>query len=147
MRRVWWWHPAALLLTLDFVGLGIASYLSVVELSGGLPSCSLLRGCEAVASSPYSRLAGVPVAVFGVGLSIVLIGLAIAWWRTGSHRLFMGHYLLSLVGVVGEGYFTYLELFVIRAVCMWCALYAISLLMRFMVGFVIWWRQAAAEPS
>jgi uncharacterized membrane protein len=131
-------HPAALLAGLDIVGLTIASYLSIVELSGGLPSCGPLHGCEQVAQSPYARIAGVPVAVGGVVLSLVLLSLALAWWRTGSSALLAAHYGLSLAGVMFEAYFTYLELFVIRDVCVWCASYGISLVARFIVALWVW---------
>jgi uncharacterized membrane protein len=131
-------HPAALLVALDLLGLSIASYLSIVELSGGLPSCGPLRGCEEVAQSQYARIGGVPVAVGGVVLSLVLVTLAIAWWRTGSVALLAAHYGLSLAGVMFEGYFTYLELFVIKAVCVWCATYGISLVARFLVALWVW---------
>lgn len=138
-------HPAALLASLDTIGLLIASYLSITELSGNLPVCGPLKGCETVAASPYSRIdiAGhpIPVAVFGVILSITLLSLALAWWRTDDVRLLAAHYGLSLVGVMFEVYFTYLELFVIGAVCVWCASYGISLLLRFLVSLVVWVRR------
>jgi uncharacterized membrane protein len=139
-------HPAALLAGLDLVGLTIASYLSAVELSGGLPSCGPLKGCEEVAQSEYARIGGVPVAVGGVVLSIVLFSLALAWWRTGSPTLLAAHYGLSLAGVMFEGYFTYLELFVIRAVCVWCATYGISLLARFLVALWVWTHRERYAP-
>jgi len=131
-------HPALILALLDVIGLGIASYLSVVELRGELPQCGPLHGCEQVALSPWSRIGGVPVAVFGVVLSLVLLSLALAWWRTNDGRLLAAHYGLSLVGVLFELWFTYLELFVIGAVCVWCASYGISLLLRFLVALRIW---------
>lgn len=134
-RRV---HPAAVLAALDLVGLAIAGYLSFVELRGELPSCGPLRGCEEVATSAYSRIGGVPVAVFGVVLSLVLFSLAMAWWRTGDGRLLAMHYGLSLLGVTFELYFTYLELFVIGAVCVWCATYGLSLVARFLVALWVW---------
>jgi uncharacterized membrane protein len=134
-------HPGILLAALDVVGLLIASYLSIVELNNELPSCGVLHGCETVASSPYSRIAGVPVAVFGVALSLVLLSLALAWWWTNRPGLLLAHYSLSFVGVMFEGYFTWIELFVIHAVCMWCALYAISLLLRFAVTLIVWVRR------
>ena len=105
-------HPALVLAILDLIGLSIASYLSFVELRGDLPQCGPLHGCEQVALSPYSRIGGVPVAVFGV--------------------------VLSLVGVTFEGYFTYLELFVIGAVCVWCAAYGLTLVARFFVALWAW---------
>jgi uncharacterized membrane protein len=131
-------HPALVLAILDVIGLSIASYLSFVELRGDLPQCGPLHGCEQVAHSPYSRIGGVPVAVFGVVLSVVLLTLAIAWWRTGATRLLAAHYALSLVGVTFEGYFTYLELFVIGAVCVWCAAYGLTLVARFVVALWAW---------
>jgi uncharacterized membrane protein len=124
------------------IGLGIASYLSSVELRGELPNCGPLHGCEQVALSEYSRIGGLPVAVYGVGLSLVLLVLAVAWWRTNDVRLLAAHYGLSLVGVVFEAYFTYLELFVIGAVCVWCASYGISLVARFVVALWVWVHRA-----
>ena len=131
-------HPGLVLAGLDLLGLAIAGYLSSVELRGELPNCGPLRGCEEVALSEYSRIGGVPVAVFGVALSLVLLTLATAWWRTSDRRLLAAHYGLSLLGVIFELYFTYLELFVIGAVCIWCASYGISLLARFGVALWVW---------
>ena len=134
-------HPALVLASLDLIGLAIAGYLSLVELRGALPYCGPLRGCEQVALSEYSRIGGVPVAVYGVGLSLILFVLAIAWWRTNDARLLAAHYGLSLLGVVFEIYFTYLELFVIGAICVWCASYGLSLLARFLVSLWVWLRR------
>ncbi len=134
-------HPGVVLATLDIVGLAIASYLSIVELQGELPYCGPLKGCEQVALSEYANIGGVPVAVFGVVLSLTLAVLAIAWTRTNRIELLAGHYGLSLVGVIFEVYFTYLELFVIGAVCVWCASYGISLLARFVVALWVWGRR------
>jgi uncharacterized membrane protein len=135
------WHPGILLAVLDFIGLLIASYLSYVELRREAPSCGIIKGCETVANSEYSSIAGIPVAVFGVVLSLTLMVLALAWWRTGRGGLLLAHYGLSMVGVIFEMYFTYLELFVINAVCIWCAAYAISLLLRFMISLIVWLRR------
>jgi uncharacterized membrane protein len=141
------WHPGILLAVLDLIGLLIAGYLSVVELRNEAPSCGIVKGCEQVAMSEYARVAGIPVAVFGVVLSLTLLVLALAWWRTGNGTLLLLHYALSMVGVIFEAYFTWLELFVIEAVCMWCALYAISLLLRFLVSLVVWLRRDRYAPA
>jgi uncharacterized membrane protein len=71
-------HPGSILAFLDVCGLAIASYLSVVELGGGVPVCGPLKGCEQVALSEYSRIGAIPVAVFGVALSLLLLTLAVA---------------------------------------------------------------------
>ena len=109
LRRL---HPGWILAVLDVIGLGIALYLSAVELGGGVPYCGPLHGCETVAQSQYSRIAGIPVAVYGVGLSLVLLTLALAWIRSDRPGLLDLHYGLSLVGVIFEIYFLALQLFV-----------------------------------
>jgi len=134
-------HPGYILIVLDVIGLMIASYLSVVEVGGGVPACGPLQGCETVANSEYSRIAGIPVAVFGVGLSLILLALAIAWTRTDRPILLDLHYGFSLIGVIFEVYFLTLQVFVIGAVCIWCTLYGISLILRFFVAAWIWVKQ------
>jgi uncharacterized membrane protein len=140
-------HPGVILAALDLVGFGIALYLSIVALQGDLPYCGPLKGCEEVALSEYARIAGIPVAVFGVALSLTLLVLAVAWTRTNRTDLLAAHYGLSLLGVVFEVYFTYLELFVIGAICVWCASYGVSLVARFVVALVIWRRRARYAPA
>jgi uncharacterized membrane protein len=134
-------HPGLILAALDVAGLLIAAYLSVVELGGGTPACGPIKGCEEVALSEYSRIGGVPVAVYGVGLSLVLLTFALAWWRTDAYGLLLAHYGLSLAGVLFEAYFLYLQVFVIEAVCVWCASYGLSLILRFVIAFAVWLRQ------
>ena len=144
IRRI---HPGIVLAALDLIGLGIALYLSIVALQGDLPYCGPLKGCEEVALSEYARIAGIPVAAFGVALSLALLVLAIAWTRTERRDLLAAHYGLSLLGVVFEVYFTYVELFVIGAICIWCASYGVSLVVRFAVALIVWRRRARYLPT
>jgi uncharacterized membrane protein len=140
-------HPGLLLAGLDVVGLAIALYLSVVELQGGVPVCGPIHGCEEVARSEYSRIAGIPVAVFGVGLSLLLLTLALAWWRTDLYVLLLAHYGLSLAGVIFEIYFLYLQVFVIGAVCIWCTSYGLSLIARFLIALIVWLRNRPTQDG
>jgi uncharacterized membrane protein len=140
-RRIRSIHPALVLATLDVIGLGIASYLSYTELTGGLVQCGPIHGCQQVQNSVYTRpFAGIPVAVYGVLLSITLLTLAIAWWRTGNYKLLLAHYGLSLVGVAFEGWFQFAQIFLIGAVCIWCESYGISLVLRFIVALWVYLR-------
>jgi uncharacterized membrane protein len=138
-------HPAFLLASLDLIGLGIASLLSYEELrpKGQVPcpASGPLSGCHAVAESIYSRpFFNIPVAVYGVALSITLFTLAIAWWRTGNYKLLLAHYGLSLVGVMFEGWFQFAQVFLIKNVCIWCESYGISLVLRFVVALWVYLR-------
>jgi len=134
-------HPAIILAVLDTIGLIVAGYLTVVELSGGLPTCGPITGCEEVALSEYAHIGPIPVAVFGVVLSVALLALALAWWKTDIYGLLLAHYALSLIGVLFDGYFLYLQVFVIEAICIWCVTYEVSLLARFLIALLVWYRQ------
>ncbi|MGD0863512.1 MAG: vitamin K epoxide reductase family protein [Candidatus Limnocylindrales bacterium] len=138
-------HPALILATLDLIGLGIASYLSYEELTPGgqvvCPRIGVLGGCQTVANSQYSRpFFGVPVAVYGVVLSITLFCLAIYWWRSNNYTILLAHYGLSLVGVLFEGWFQFAQIFLIHAVCIWCESYGISLVLRFIIALWVYVR-------
>ena len=133
-------HPGQILTGLDVVGLLIASYLSTVELGGGTPVCGTAHGCEIVATSRYAWIGPFPVAVYGVVLSLVLLSLAVAWIRTDNPTLLDLHYGLSLVGVIFELYFVSVQLLILKTLCIWCASYGISLVLRFLVALAIWLR-------
>ena len=133
------------LAALDLVGLGIASYLSYEELTpGGAVACPMkgfLSGCRTVQDSQYTRpFFGIPVAVYGVILSITLFCLAIYWWRTNNYRILLAHYALSMVGVIFEGWFQFAQIFLIGAVCIWCESYGISLVLRFVIALWVYLR-------
>ena len=48
------------------IGLGIASYLTIVHYAGDTPVCAIAHGCATVQKSDYAKLAGIPVALLGV---------------------------------------------------------------------------------
>ncbi|HJW82848.1 MAG TPA: vitamin K epoxide reductase family protein [Anaerolineae bacterium] len=89
--------------------------------------CTVAGGCETVNTSPYSTLGGIPVALIGLGAYLVVGGLAVAStrdWPIGETAPLM-IFGLSLIGVLYSAYLTYLELFVIHAVCPWCVVSAL----------------------
>jgi uncharacterized membrane protein len=120
--------PAArrdlLTLALALLGLGVAAYLAYVETQAVKAFCGPVGDCNTVQSSPYARLFGVlPIGVLGViGYALILA----AWWlrRTGptpwSDWATLALLGMSLGGTLFSIYLTYLEVAVIRAVCLWC---------------------------
>lgn len=89
--------------------------------------CGPSQGCETVAQSEYAVLLGlVPVAYLGFAFSLLLVGLAAAWWRRSDRRMLLAAYGLLLLGTLFVAYLTYLELFVIHAICPWCVAYAVT---------------------
>jgi uncharacterized membrane protein len=121
------------------VGLAIATYLLVVRVLGEAPACGPVKGCETVAASDYATVAGIPVAMFGVAFSSVLVGMCLAWWRRAERRALYAAYGLGLAGIIVVVYLTYLELFVIEAICVWCVSYAVTIVVGWLAAAIAAW--------
>ncbi len=118
------------------VGLAIALYLTATKLSGGLPVCGPVKGCEDVARSDYSAILGIPVAILGALFSTAIAILGLVWAFREDRRALLGAYGLGLFGLLFVAYLTYLELFVIHAVCVWCVGYGVSVVAGWLVALV-----------
>lgn len=105
---------AAILVAL--AGIGVAGYLTWVHFDDGALVCVAGGGCETVQESEYAEIAGVPVALLGLGAYVVLLGLLL--WDSVTARLAAA--MLALVGLLFSLYLLALQLFVIDAVCVWC---------------------------
>ncbi len=106
---------------LSLFGLFVALYLYLWKLGiVGTLACGT-GGCETVQLSSYSRFLGLEVPLIGLGgyLSLLLLSLA-ALQRPAEPRWPRLLRLLSGAGVGFTAYLTYLELFVIHAICRWC---------------------------
>jgi uncharacterized membrane protein len=101
---------------LALAGLAVAGYLTWVHFDDAALVCVAGGGCETVQQSEYAEIAGIPVALLGLGSYTAVLGLVI--WDTPNARL--GAAMLALVGLVFSLYLLALQLFVIDAVCVWC---------------------------
>lgn len=109
-------------------GIGVATYIAIADSGGGSPVCIAGGpGCQTVAESSYSHLAGVNIAIFGVAGYVVL--LASALLRGDGARI--AGFLVSLIGFGYSLYLTYLELFTIDAICQWCVASAVLMTLLF----------------
>ena len=73
------------------------------------------------------------MAAIGFAFSVVLLGASLAWWRRADRRALLVAYGLGILGSLFVAYLTYLELFVIKAICTWCVAYGITVV----VGFIL----------
>ena len=106
------------------IGLGVSIYLSYVEVTHTRALCGPVGDCNAVQSSPYAKLFGVlPIGIAG---AIGYIAILVVWlWRRYrkdalSRIAGLGMFGMALFGTLFSVYLTYLEIFVIHAVCIWC---------------------------
>jgi uncharacterized membrane protein len=102
---------------LALAGIAVAGYLTWVHYAELEPFCvGGAGGCERVQSSPYAELAGVPVAVLGLGGYLAILASLALPEEPG--RLVAA--FVSLVGFGFSAWLTYVELEKIDAVCQWC---------------------------
>lgn len=93
-------------------------------------------GCETVRKSPNSYILGFPVP--GVGLFGYSFLAVLAFLRTMStdKRLFYAMMGIATFGVVFVSWFTYTEIFVIKAICSWCAVSAVNMFIIFSLALL-----------
>lgn len=126
------WPPSrwGLSLAISFLGLVDAGYLTVIKLANAAYACSNIGDCEAVNTSRYSEVAGVPIAALGAAAYAVILVLLLLDRRPSAHseQLRFGVFGLSLAGTLYSAYLTYVELEILRAVCPFCLLSAVCLI-------------------
>lgn len=135
---------------LAVLGSLIALYMLSVETSGALAVCGPIGDCNAVQQSVYARLFGlVPIAALGLLLQAALLVLFIASSALSgaAGRMAAGLLLaLSVAGVLFSIYLTYLEVFVIGAVCAWCLTSALIVAAEaILAARIAGWRLPAAS--
>jgi uncharacterized membrane protein len=129
---------------LSLAGLFISAYLYLYKIGRiGSLACGT-GGCETVQLSPWSRFAGLEVSLIGVLGYAGLLGLSLASLQTGPSRRWpvRAMRMAAGIGVVFTLYLTYLELFVIHAICRWCVGSAVIIAAIFVVALLEWRRLA-----
>ena len=117
-------------------GAAIAGYLVYARTADVTIACTT-GGCEAVQHSVYAELAGVPVALLGLGAYLLLLALA---FRTGELARLVGA-VTAVSAALFAGYLLYVQFAVIDAICQWCvasdvviALLAVACVLRLRSG-------------
>lgn len=145
---------------LAIAGLGTSAFLLWAYLTGSDAACH--AGCEEVRQSPYAHLLGLPTPGWGIIFYLVILVLSL-WWnrltRTAPQRSaidpfseggwaasrspadrreVLGWSILTLagVGLFASASLTYVEVFVVRALCPWCLGSAAASFLIFLLALV-----------
>ena len=129
------WYPFA---AIGIAGLGFldATYLTVQHYTSFTLPCSITHGCELVTTSQYSTLLGVPVALLG---ALYYVGILLAVY--GSLEFNKPQWLKwiavgTTTGFLFSGYFVYLQLLVIHAICQYCMASAFTSTGLFLISMI-----------
>jgi uncharacterized membrane protein len=127
---------------LGIVGLAISIYLTIVHYEEHLLVCTVGGGgCETVQTSKFATIGPIPIALLGIGMYATILGLIVARryrpeWAFAATTAIFG---ITLAGVLYEIYLTYVEIWVIDAICPWCVTFAIvTFLIMVVEGWHVW---------
>ncbi len=135
MKRI----GVVLILLLAFCGIADSAYLTQHELTGTPLICNIqnLSGCNTVANSAYSHLFGVPVAEYGIffyGILFVLAALELVLFDKILRRALQW---AAVFGVLASLCFTFIQVFLIGAFCIYCAASAVIALLTLVFASLI----------
>jgi uncharacterized membrane protein len=108
------------------IGTLVSAYLTWVHYSGNLALCIGVGGCEAVQTSRFSMIGAIPIALVGLGGFVAILAVALLRLRDGAPAWAdTALFGLSVAATIYVAYLTYVELFVLGAVCPWCVTVAV----------------------
>jgi uncharacterized membrane protein len=128
------------------IGVGIMGYLTYLHYSGATSEvCELITGfsCELVNTSVYSELLGIPVAVLG---GLYFIGILVLALHPKVRRRFELIVCATVFSLIFGIYLSILEWLVIEAICLFCELSKLTMLVILTLSLVGLRREKARLP-
>lgn len=107
-------------MVLSLAGVCVAGVLTYAEAANLIVPCTAGGGCDAVRAHESSKVAGVPVAYFGLAGYFLLALLTLAHGLTGDRRLAVARVAVAGFGTAVSAWLTFVALTVIKASCDWC---------------------------
>ncbi len=125
-----------IMIGLSLIGLLDSTYLTYIKLAHRVAACAGIGDCETVNASVYSEIHGIPIALLGAGAYLVLLFLLIMeprgeiWAALSAYGVFG----ITLTGVIYSAYLTYIEVAVLHAVCPFCVLSAVVMVLLLLLA-------------
>jgi uncharacterized membrane protein len=135
---------------LALAALAVSIYLTIAHFTTPeVLACanSGVINCTRVTTSAQSRFLGIPVAVLGLGWSIGMVTLCSPpAWTSRAPWLRVVRVVLAVAGIAFVLWLVYAELFVIRAICLWCTVVHLLAFALFVVIVSSGWAGEEGEP-
>lgn len=125
------------IIIVSIIGFLDATYLTAKHYLDAPIPCSVFQGCEKVTTSEYATVFGIPVALGGSLYYLVIFLLSVAYLDLKNSKFLALVPWISIVGFLSSVWFVYLQLFVIKAICPYCMLSALTSTILFILGMTI----------
>ncbi len=127
------------------IGAADSLYLFIFKLTGNNHMCLGNGGCHNVNFSPYSEIRGIPISVFGMSAYLAILCIL---FLEGRLKIAMENgplaiFGISLGGVAFSIYLTYLEIYIINAICPFCVASAVIITLLFIMAIIRLVKQTA----
>ena len=145
----------AFFLIVAILGFADASYLTIEHYRGVIPPCSVTEGCEAVLTSTYSVIFGVPTSLLGaiyylavsVGAFLYIESKHGAGEIKAHHAAILKWTLMATALGFGMSlWFVYLQLFILHSICIYCMGSATTSTFLFIMAIVMLRRSSKNQP-
>ena len=110
-------------MTVAFLGILDTGYLAYEHFSGVVPPCTI-NGCERMLTSEYAVIFGVPLGLWGLAFYSSVLTLAVLSYFWESRKTFLILLSTTAIGFLMSLGFVYIQLFVLKAICMYCMISA-----------------------
>lgn len=131
------------LLILAILGMADAIYLTLAHYDDQVvlacPSTGFVN-CGPVLTSKYSYVPGteLPISLPGLAWCLVIAGLALVGLFLGAERrwLRLATFFWTLLGMLTVLYLIYVEIVLVRNLCLWCTVLHFLILLMFLISLV-----------
>ncbi len=130
------WLFALFLIIISFIGFLDATYITLKHYLGVPITCSILNGCEKVTTSVYSTVFNIPVALIGSVYYLIIFALIILYLDTKKETIFYTASKITALGFIASIWFTYLQIFVLKAFCFYCLVSSGTSTILFILGII-----------
>lgn len=135
-----------LIIILSILGIFDASYLTAKHYLSQAVYCPVGKSCETVLNSAYSTLWGMPLALFGTMLYFTILILALLYFQNRRKIILQIIFSLTLPALIVSITLTYLQFFVLYALCAYCLFSAVIILLLFVSnGFLLFFKKNNLE--
>jgi len=122
---------------ISFLGFLDATYLATEHFLGRIPKCSIIEGCGAVTTSQYATIGSIPIALLGSFFYLSIFILTIIYLDTKKESYIILASRIPIAGFFTSLYLVYLQIFILKAICLYCMGSAICSTLLFLLGIYI----------
>ena len=128
------------MVAIAFTGLIDAIYLTVTHYTGADLACGALEGCNEVAQSEYSTMFGIHLSVWGTFYYFAVLFSLLLYFDTKKSIFAEFVIPVTTFGFFFSLYLTYLQIWVIEAICIYCISSAVSSTLLFIFSLIMFFR-------